>query len=56
VFYDHIQTRHAKGHEEDEEFYRIVMWYWTMGSTKFIYEKVRDKEDYDKRLREAFED
>lgn len=56
MFYDHIQTRLAKGHEEDQEFYRIVMWYWTIGSPNFINEKVKDKEEYDKRLREPFED
>lgn len=54
VFYDHIQPRLAKGHEDDGSFYRIVMYYWTKNASKFISEKAKDKEDYDLRLREAF--
>ena len=56
VFYDHIQPRLAEGHEDDRAFYRIVMYYWTANAPKFIDVKTKDKEDYDLRLREAFED
>ena len=56
VFYDHLQPRLAEGHEEDGEFFRIVMYYWTKNATKFIFRKIEDKAEYDKRLQEAFSD
>ncbi|RHZ73316.1 hypothetical protein CDV55_105757 [Aspergillus turcosus] len=54
VFYDHIQPRFAKGHEHDESFYQILMYYWTEKTWDFIRQKVRDKAEYDKRLQDAF--
>jgi hypothetical protein len=54
VFYDHIQPRFAKGHENDEDFYRISMYYWTENTWDFIREKVQDKVEYDKQLQEVF--
>jgi hypothetical protein len=55
VFYDHIQPRLAEGHENDGAFYRIVMYYWTVKAHKFVSKKEKDKEDYDRRLQEAFD-
>jgi hypothetical protein len=31
------------------------MYYWTKNASTFVSEKTKDKEDYDLRLREAFE-
>ncbi|KAJ9617962.1 hypothetical protein H2204_013254 [Knufia peltigerae] len=56
VFYDHIQPILANGHEEKGAFYTIMMEYWTIETTPFINKKLADKEDYDKQLRQAFED
>ncbi|MCJ1340090.1 hypothetical protein MMC09_005384 [Bachmanniomyces sp. S44760] len=55
LFYDHIQPRFAKGHEDDSDFFRIVMYYWATNVREFLKRKEKDKEDYDLRLREAFE-
>lgn len=55
VFHDHIQPRLGNGHEEDGDFYRIAMCYWTFGLTDFINKKLQDKAEYDDRLRKAFE-
>jgi Phosphotransferase enzyme family len=54
LFYDHIQPRLALGHEDDEEFYRIVHQYWIRDAKLFIYGKLRDKNNYDSRLQEEF--
>ncbi|GAT25267.1 hypothetical protein RIB2604_01902210 [Aspergillus luchuensis] len=54
-FYDHIQTRFAKGHVDDGDFFRINMSYWREGAIPFLHAKVKDKEKYDAQLREAFE-
>lgn len=56
VFYDHIQPILASGHEENSEFYTIMLEYWTINSIPFIDQKLADKEDYDRQLRQAFED
>jgi hypothetical protein len=56
LFYDHIQPIFAKEHIDDSAFFRIIMSYWTINATKFVHAKVKDKEDYDVRLRAAFED
>lgn len=56
TFYDHIQPKLAHGHEDDPDFYRIVMYYWTRKFATFIREKAEEKKNYDLRLREAFED
>ena len=55
VFYDHIQPILASGHEENSEFYTIMLEYWTIESIPFVDQKLADKEDYDRQLREAFE-
>lgn len=55
IFYDHIQPRFSKTHMDDEAFWLITMRYWTPDAFKFIDDKLKDKEKYDKCLREAFE-
>lgn len=54
VFYDHIQPILAKGHEDNPDFYTIMMKYWTVPLHPFITKKLAEKEDYDSRLRQAF--
>jgi hypothetical protein len=57
IFYDHIQPRLVKDHEDDSDFFRIMMYYWTRNATKFVFTKIEEqKAKYDKRLEEAFED
>ena len=56
VFYDHIQPILADGHKDNDEFYTVMMDNWTVKTVPFINKKLADKEDYDRRLREAFED
>lgn len=54
IFYDYIQPRFSKAHD-DPAFWRITMPYWTFNAFDFIEHKVKDKEQYDVSLREAFE-
>ncbi|KNG83006.1 hypothetical protein ANOM_009588 [Aspergillus nomiae NRRL 13137] len=54
IFYDHIQPRFSKDHINDAVFFRITMDYWTVNAAKFIHQKVKDKEKYDRLLLEAF--
>lgn len=54
LFYDHIQPKLVKGHEDDGAFYRIMMYYWTRNAATFIRDKTKDKELYDLQLRDAF--
>ncbi|KAL3474041.1 hypothetical protein BJX99DRAFT_248506 [Aspergillus californicus] len=56
VFYDHIQPRFAKGHENNELFYCILMYYWTETTWEFIRGKVKHMAEYDELLRDAFDD
>ncbi|OAL33345.1 hypothetical protein AYO20_07356 [Fonsecaea nubica] len=56
VFYDHIQPILANGHEDNDGFYTIMMEYWTIDTRTFIERKLADKEAYDRKLRQAFED
>ncbi|KAJ5714476.1 uncharacterized protein N7483_011657 [Penicillium malachiteum] len=56
IFYTHIQPRFSKSHKDDESFWLITMPYWTFGTFKFLEKKLRDKEQYDQRLHEAFFD
>lgn len=56
VFYDRLQPMFADGHEDDSDFFRIMMYYWAKNGTKFIFRKIEDKAEYDKRLQEAFDD
>lgn len=54
IFYDHIQPRFSKTHKDDEAFWLITVRYWTLDAFKFLETKVKDKEQYDVALREAF--
>ncbi|KAE8351702.1 hypothetical protein BDV28DRAFT_162229 [Aspergillus coremiiformis] len=54
IFYDYIQPRFSKAHD-DPAFWRITMPYWTFNTFEFIEQKVKDKEQYDASLRDAFE-
>ncbi|GLA68231.1 hypothetical protein AtubIFM55763_003300 [Aspergillus tubingensis] len=54
IFYDFIQPRFSKAHD-DPAFWQITMPYWTFNTFKFIEQKVKDKEQYDISLHEAFE-
>lgn len=56
LFYDYIQPRFAEGHMHETAFFRILLHYWSINASKLLHSKVNDKEDYDKRLRQAFED
>ncbi|OAP56318.1 hypothetical protein AYL99_09497 [Fonsecaea erecta] len=56
VFYDHIQPILADEHEENDEFYTVMMDNWTVKTVPFINKKLTDKEDYDRRLRQASKD
>ncbi|KAL1885234.1 hypothetical protein Plec18167_001891 [Paecilomyces lecythidis] len=53
IFYDFIQPRFSKTHD-DPSFWQITMPYWTFNTFEFIEQKVKDKEQYDVSLREAF--
>ncbi|KAH8429866.1 uncharacterized protein LDX57_007538 [Aspergillus melleus] len=54
IFYDHIQPMFSKTHD-DPAFWRITMPYWTFNTFSFIEQRVKDKEEYDVSLREAFQ-
>lgn len=54
IFYDHIQPRFSKDHIDEAAFFRITMEYWTVNAADFIRKKVKDKEQYDRLLLEAF--
>jgi len=54
IFYDYIQPKFSKSHD-DPAFWRITMPYWSFNTFEFIEQRVKDKEQYDVSLREAFE-
>ncbi|KAJ5246544.1 hypothetical protein N7468_001527 [Penicillium chermesinum] len=54
IFYNHIQPRFAENHKDEESFWLITMRYWTFGTFKFLEDKLKDKEQYDRHLHEAF--
>ncbi|RMZ83727.1 hypothetical protein DV738_g954, partial [Chaetothyriales sp. CBS 135597] len=54
IFYDHIQPIFSKEHLNDANFFGIMKCYWSMDANSFIQAKLRDKEEYDLRLSEAF--
>lgn len=56
LIYDHVQPRFSKTHADEAPYYLIVSQYWTTNADKFVATKVKDKEDYDLRLRLAFEE
>lgn len=55
IFYDYIQPRFSKSHQDDSTFWIITMPYWTFNTFDFLEHKVKEKEQYDTALREAFE-
>jgi hypothetical protein len=55
IFYDYIQPHFSKTHIDEESFWLITMPYWTFDTHDFIEQKLKDKEEYDMNLREAFE-
>ncbi|RAH46494.1 uncharacterized protein BO95DRAFT_472928 [Aspergillus brunneoviolaceus CBS 621.78] len=55
IFYDHIQPRFSKDHINDAAFFKITIKYWAFNATRFIQKRVKDKEEYDRLLLEAFE-
>lgn len=55
LFIDHIQPRFAKlSNTALDEFSRVVMPYWDVGTPKFISSKIEEQEQYSTRVREAF--
>lgn len=54
IFYDYIQPRFTKSHNDDSTFWVITMPYWTFNAFQFIEKKVKDTSLYDLSLREAF--
>ena len=55
LFLDHVQPRYTSSHREDSDFMRIVSEYWTTGTQSVISTKLKDKEAYEKKLRQCFE-
>ncbi len=55
IFYDRIQPRFCKEHNDDVHFYTSTYVYWTCNATAFMKRKVQDKEIYDKKLGEMFQ-
>ncbi|PGH04803.1 hypothetical protein GX51_03289 [Blastomyces parvus] len=54
LFYDRIQPQFAAQHLKDQEFYKIVGFYWCREASSFIRAKCSDKKNYDIQLRETF--
>lgn len=54
IFYHHIQPRFSRPHMNEGAFWSITMCCWGFDALEFLDEKVKDKEQYDKCLREAF--
>lgn len=48
--YNHIQPRFAQKHEDDSDFFWIVMYYSTAGAMNFVFKKLDDKTQYDRQL------
>lgn len=53
IFYDHIQPRFSGAHKE-ESFWLVTMSYWTFETYKFVQQKVKEREEYDMSLCDAF--
>ncbi|KND87050.1 hypothetical protein TOPH_08319 [Tolypocladium ophioglossoides CBS 100239] len=51
----HIQPRFNRDHPSLKVFDDVFYWYWGFGAQDLIDKKLRDKEDYVARVREAFE-
>ncbi|EGE82519.2 hypothetical protein BDDG_05463 [Blastomyces dermatitidis ATCC 18188] len=55
LFYDRIQPQFAAQHLKDQEFYKVVGFYWCREASAFIRAKCSDKKNCDIQLREAFQ-
>lgn len=55
LFYDRVQSQFVDNHLRDQDFYRIVGFYWCRDTKSFVGAKLREKKDYDKQLREEFQ-
>ncbi|EER45667.1 conserved hypothetical protein [Histoplasma capsulatum H143] len=55
LFYNRIQPQFASQHLKDQEFYKVVAFYWCREASAFIRTKCNDKKNYDIRLKEAFQ-
>ncbi|KKZ64744.1 hypothetical protein EMCG_09348 [[Emmonsia] crescens] len=56
IFYDYIQPKFSKTHKDDEAFWLITMPYWGFDTFTFLERKLKEKEQYDISLHEAFKD
>ncbi|KAJ5899352.1 hypothetical protein N7495_004096 [Penicillium taxi] len=54
IFYDYIQPRFSNACD-DPSFWVVTMPYWAFNTYDFIEQKVKDKEQYDASLLEAFQ-
>ena len=54
LFYDHMQPKFSENHKDEKQFWLITMPYYGFGTRAFLDEKIKDKEEYDKSLREEF--
>ena len=55
LFYNRIQPQFAKDHLKNQEFYKVVPFYWCRDAKLFIRRKLKEKEEYDDRLRREFQ-
>jgi hypothetical protein len=55
LFYKRIQPIFSTSHLEEENFYLITYRYWSSNVEAFIETKLREKENYDKDLKAAYE-
>lgn len=56
IFYRQIQPRFIKYCKSHDEFQQIMPWYWSQDFVRIGATKKADREKYDIRLKEAFED
>lgn len=54
LFNRHIQPLYNKEHPDRKIFDDVFYWYWGFGAQDLIDKKLRDKEEYVARVREAF--
>jgi hypothetical protein len=56
VFYEHILPIIESSHVDNKDFFLVMYNYWTLDTISFIEEKLVHVADYDRQLREAFQD
>lgn len=54
IFNRHIQPLFNKEHPDQKIFDQVFFWYWGFGTQELIEKKLKDKEDYVERVKEAF--